>query len=77
MKGCYVVEIKTIIFDSEKEFRNYLTQNQTNIENIKNNFNNDEYQNIDNEELLKKIFLTSKSDNSKFIPIYFIFFSII
>ena len=34
MKGCYVVEIKTIIFDSEKEFRNYLTQNQTNIESI-------------------------------------------
>ena len=34
MKGCYVVGIKTIIFDSEKEFRNYLTQNQKNIESI-------------------------------------------
>jgi hypothetical protein len=34
MKGCYVVGIKTIIFDSEKEFREYVIQNSQNIKSI-------------------------------------------
>ena len=34
MKGCYVVGIKTIIFDSEKEFRKYVIQNSQNIKSI-------------------------------------------